>query len=130
MQRLRENAVNVRAMLEILLAEGGEARSLATTLNPYLLDFEESLATIQGTTQMGRSLQADPEIGQWPQFEAQIGSFMAEMLLLEQELQATRDLLATVLARASQPPPPIDWDRVQAAEEAYARGETKRFAPR
>ena len=39
-----------------------------------------------------------------------------------------RDLLAQAVARASEPPRPVDWERVRAAEEAHARGESKPFS--
>lgn len=117
-QRMRENTANTRGMLEVLLAEGIEARSFARNYGPFLPGLEELIASIRETIRKAHSLQED----------AEVPSLTAELHLLERETQSLRDLLAEALSRASEAPGPVDWGRVSAAGEAFARGETKPFS--
>jgi hypothetical protein len=116
---IRESIAEARQALEDELAEGVEARSFARTYGPFLPAADGHLASL-------REL-----IGELsPAEDTAAASFVAELRLLEQENAAYRDLLAAALSRASAAPRPVDWERVRAAEEAKARGETKPFSRR
>jgi hypothetical protein len=116
---LREQTTRERQILEVILAHGVEARSFVRNCSPLLATTEDHLAKARDLVEW-LSLTED----------AASQSLAAESRLLEQETQAVRNLLAEALARASEPPRPVDWDRVRASEEAHARGETKPFARR
>jgi hypothetical protein len=119
LRRIRAGAADTRQTLEEVLAEGVEARSFARDYGPFLAPAEDQLAFVRELVE-SLSLMED----------AASQSLLAEVRLLEQEGKAFRDLLAEALARASEPPRPINWERVRAAEEAHARGETKPFSRR
>src|SRR5262245_57703618 len=119
LRKIRAGAADIRQTLEEALAEGVEARSFARGYGPFLSPAEDHLAFVR---ELAQSLSL---IG-----DAASQSLLAELRLLEQESKAFRDLLAEALSRASEPPRPIDWGRVRAAEEAQARGETKPFSRR
>ena len=118
LRKMRENAANLRRGLEDVLAEGVEARSFTRDYGPVLPAAEDHLARVRELA--GRLSPAKDGASE---------SLAAELRLLGQEVQAFRDLLAGALSRASEPPRPVDWGRVRAAEEAHARGETKPFSP-
>jgi hypothetical protein len=113
---IRENTANMRKRLGAVLAEGVEARSFARTYSPLLPTADDHSAKVRELLERLS-----------PAEDASSESLVAELLLLEQETRAFRDLLAGALARASEAPRPADWGRVRAAEEAHARGETKSF---
>jgi hypothetical protein len=56
--------------------------------------------------------------------------FVSESQALAHEATDLHSFLEEALAKAKAPPRPIDWNRVQAAEAASARGETKPFQRR
>jgi hypothetical protein len=116
---LRASATEMRQALENELAAGVEARSFARTYGPVLPAADGHLASL-------REL-----IGELsPAEDTAAASFVAELRLLEREHAAYRDLLAAALSRAAEAPRPVDWERVRAAEEAKARGETKPYSRR
>jgi hypothetical protein len=53
--------------------------------------------------------------------------FLSESEALVREYTDLHDFLAGVFAKAKAPPRPIDWNRVQEAERAFACGETRPF---
>jgi hypothetical protein len=116
---IRASAADMRQELEQELADGVEARSFARTYGKYLPLADEHVVIVQELIET-LSPAEDPA--------AQ--SLVEELRLLETENQAFRSLLAESLARASEPPRPVDWGRVRAAEEAHARGETRPFSRR
>jgi hypothetical protein len=116
LRKLRENASEMHQALEKDLADGVEARSFARDGGPILIDLDERIALVRELVEA-----LSPAQG------AAIESLVAELRWLQRENKATRDLLAEALSRASEPPRPVDWERVRAAEEAHARGETKPF---
>ena len=119
LQRMRKECADMRLALEAELADGVETRSFAREYGPML-------PVADGMVQSIREL-----IDQLsPAFDSASEMLLAEFRLLEQEENKYRDLLAEALGRASEPPRPVDAERVRAAEEAYARGETKPFRRR
>jgi hypothetical protein len=117
LRQIRESAADARKELEDKLATGVEARSFARAYGPYLIATDEHVSLI-------RKL-ADFLL---PAEDPSCRSLVAELRLLEQEEVAFRDLLAEALARASAPARPVDWNRVDAAGEAYAAGKTRPFS--
>jgi len=119
LREMRVSAAEMRQALEDELAEGVEARSFARTYGPFLPAADGHLASLREL--IGALSPAE---------DTAAASFVAELRLLEQEDAAFRDLLAAALSRASEAPRPVDWERVRAAEEAKARGETKPYSRR
>jgi hypothetical protein len=116
---LRESAAEIRQALEDELAGGVEARSFARTYGPVLPAADGHLASLRELIEELSSAE-----------DTAAASFVAELRLLEREHAAYRDLLSAALSRASEAPRPVDWERVRAAEEAKARGETKPYSRR
>jgi hypothetical protein len=115
-QNLRETTADLHQTLDDLLSEGVEARGFARQCGPLLGSIEGQIADVQ---------RLHTVVSSWGDDLSQ--SLAAELCSLEQDTRALRDLLAEALARAAAPARPVDWERVRAAEEAYARGETKPF---
>jgi hypothetical protein len=115
---LHETAAGMREALEGILAEGVEARGFAREYAPLLPVIEEQ------TRQAEELLQRVS-----PAKDASTEAVEAGLRRIVEEYQAYRDLLADALSRASQPPRPVNWERVRTAEEAHARGESKRYSP-
>jgi hypothetical protein len=118
-QTLRTNSTQTRHQLEQLLADGVEARSFVRDCSPLLALTDERLAKTREAVELLSAAE-----------DTASARLLAELRLLEQEDRAFRDLLSRALSRASEAPRPVDWERVRAAEEAYARGETKPFPRR
>lgn len=116
---LRESAAELRQALEHELAEGVEARSFARTYAPTLVAATDHLVFIRELVE---------ELS--PARDAASASLFSELRLLERENEAYRDLLASALSRALDAPPPVNWERVRAAEQAQATGQTKPFSRR
>jgi hypothetical protein len=119
LRKLRANAANLREALEQVLAEGVEARSFVRDYSPFLPDAEDYVAHVRNLVERVSSVGG-----------AAGESLLAELRPLEEEYRSYRDLLAEALARASEPPRSVDWERIRAAEEACARGQTKPFSRR
>src|SRR5437660_9158852 len=111
---IRESAAEMRQALQEELANGVEARSFARTYTPLLPAAADHLVLV-GELVEELSSSPDPESA----------SLAAELRLLQQENEAFHELLSGVLSRASEPPRPANWERVRAAEEAHALGQTK-----
>jgi nitrogen fixation/metabolism regulation signal transduction histidine kinase len=119
LRRMRNNFNEMREELEKKLAEGVEARSFAGNSTSFLAAVDEHLNGIRKLVGLLTSAN-----------DAASKSMAAESRLLEENVQAFRDLLAKALSKASETPRSIDWEKVRAAEEAFARGETKPFSQR
>ncbi len=109
-RKMRENTADMRRLLEQELADGVEARSFSRHDSPLLPATDDHLAQVR---ELVERLSAPAD--------AASESLAAELRLLQQTIQAFRDLLAEALARASQAPRPVDWGRARAAEEAHAQ---------
>jgi hypothetical protein len=116
-RKTRKDFAEARRALEEELANGVEARSFGRENQPLIPAIDEFVQTLRGLV-AGLSHAEDPASK----------SLLAELRLVDQELKAGRDLLAEALARAAEPARPAEEERVRAAEEAYARGETKPFS--
>ncbi|HMC64106.1 MAG TPA: hypothetical protein VKI65_04140 [Gemmataceae bacterium] len=116
---MREGSASTREMLEATLAGGVEARSFSRNYGPLLPAIDDRIG---GVRELVRRLSPAEDPGS--------EGLLAELHLLEQEMQDARDLLVEALSRASEAPAPVDWNRVRVSEEAYARGETKLFSRR
>jgi hypothetical protein len=119
LREIRESAADMRKRLEEELAAGVEPRWFVRTYSEFLPRADEHVAAIRGLLE-SLSPAEDPSSQ----------SLVAELRLQEEEAQAFRALLAQALSQASEPPHPVDWDRINAAAEAYASGKTKPFARR
>jgi hypothetical protein len=118
LRRLRENAADMRRGLEEDLAGGIEARSFVQEGGPFLQELNERIALVQ---ELVESLS--------PVKDAAIESLVAELRSLDQENKTSRDLLAEALARASEPPRPIDWNQLKRESDAdFAAGRFTTFA--
>ncbi len=118
------NVTNMRSMLEKLMTAGVEARSFARGCGSLSTDTDDQIDIVRGIiVRLSAALDAASESP-----TAELRSLEQGLRSLEQETGAFRDLLAEALSRASEAPRPIDWERVQAAEDAYACGETKPFS--
>jgi hypothetical protein len=111
-RELRESVARTRRDFEDELAEGVEARSFSRSCSPLLPVTEECIR------ELGRLLEALAGT------EGTAGeSFVAELRLLEKEYITFRELLAEALARASEAPRPVDWDRLKQESDAdFAAG--------
>jgi hypothetical protein len=116
LRRIRKSTVDTRLALENQLAEGVEARAFGAAYGQYLPTAEEHVAIVR---ELVEALS--------PGEDAASQSLLSELHVLEEENKALRDLLAEALARASEPLRPADWNRIRAAEEAHAHGETRRW---
>jgi len=119
LREIRESAADMRKALEEELAAGVEPREFVRKYSELLPRADEHVTAIQGLVE-SLSPPEDPSSQ----------SLVAELRLHEQEAQAFRALLAQAVAHASEPPGPVDWDRITAAGEAYASGKTKPFSRR
>jgi hypothetical protein len=117
LQQIRASAVDMRRELENELGSGVEPRLFIRTYSEVLPMADQQVADIRDLLD-SLSPAEDPSSA----------SLVAELRLHAQEAQTFRDLLAEALAHASEPPRPVDWDRVDAAGEAYASGKTKPFS--
>ncbi len=111
-RRIRQNLARQRDDLERALANGVEARSFVGEWRPRLSAADEQIAAARGlVAQLS------------PMGDAASASLAAELRLLEQAAQPLRDFLAQVLARAAEPPRPVDWARLKENSDAeFAAG--------
>ena len=119
LRRIREHDVGVRHRLEAKVVDGVEAHSFVRDYGPLLAATDEQLAGLQ------------PLMEKLPAEDSPALSHLgAELRSLIDEKRSFRAFLAEALARAAARPRPVDFERSRSAEAAYARGETKPFAPR
>ena len=109
----------MRRALEDELGAGVDPRAFGRTYGEFLPIAEEQVAAIRDLIESLSPVE-DPASE----------SLIAELRLHEHEAEAFHKLLAEALAHASEKPRPVDWDRVDAAGEAYASGKTKPFSRR
>jgi len=113
----RESVARMCREFDDDLAKGVEARSFVRTYGQLLRDTDELLV------QLGRLLE---EIAGAEGTAAE--SFVTEMRLLEEDTGAFRVRLAEALSLASQPPVPVDWDRLKEESDAdFAAGRFTTF---
>jgi hypothetical protein len=116
---IHETAGSMRRLLEGVLANGVEARRFAREYTQFLPLIDEHIHSVEEL--VGRVS---------PAKDAASESIEAGLKPIVEEYKAFRDFLAEALSLASEPGRPIDWDRVRAAEEAHARGDSKRYSPK
>jgi hypothetical protein len=119
LQGIRASAFDMRRELADELASGVDPRLFVRNYGAILPMADEHVAAIRDLIDSLSPVE-DPSSA----------SLVAELRLHEQEALAFRTFLAEALAHASEPPRPVDWDRVDAAGEAYASGKTKPFSRR
>jgi hypothetical protein len=116
-RELRESVARMRRELEDNLAEGVEARSFARSSGPTLPVMDEYLLQLGGLLEELSGADGTPAEG-----------FVTELRLLEKETEAFRDRLAEALSLVSQPPGPVDWDRLKRESDAdFAAGRFTTF---
>jgi hypothetical protein len=116
-REIRKSFDRGRQEFEDILARGVEARSFASSHGPLLPITDEYLV------QLGRLLE---ELSGAEETPAE--SFVAELRLHEKETIDFRDRLAKALSLATQPPGPVDWDRLRAESDAdFASGRFTSF---
>jgi hypothetical protein len=106
-----------RRAIEEGLSQGVDGCEFVAKYERAVTDLEEVLTTAQRVVAKARMSPLSPSV---ELFISNYGALMDDMLSL-------RQFLAEAVAKAKQPVRPIDWNRVQEAEAAYARGETKPF---
>jgi hypothetical protein len=106
-----------RRSIEEELSRGVDARAFAARYEQAVAELEAVLAATRRVVMNARTDLLPPSAEQF------VSSYRA---LLDDMLSLHR-FLAEAVAKASLPVRPIDWQRVQEAEAAYARGETKPF---
>jgi hypothetical protein len=118
LREVRENvAVDLLQALEQVLSEGIEARSFVRVYSRFLPDADNDLTQIQEL--IDRVCSVGGAAGE---------SLTAELRSLEEVYRTYRDRLAEALARASEPPRPIDWDRLKRESDAdFAAGRFTAF---
>ena len=119
LQGLRRNAEQTRQALEEALTEGMEAGSLVRELGPFLNETQDRISILKKLSQIFLSVESS---------QARRLNEATQDVITEN--QALTDSLNEALSVASMSPRPIDWDRVQRAEEAHASGRTKPFSKR
>jgi hypothetical protein len=112
--QLREYTTETRLFIEAKLSDGSEARSVLREIEPIHLELVNAAERIGTLTQ---SLQEEGKPA--------TKSLLEELHGLEREQQQLIAFLNETIALAAQAPRPVDWKRIQAAEDAYRRGETK-----
>jgi hypothetical protein len=119
LQSIRTSEIEMRRALEDELGAGVDPRAFVRTYREFLPTAEEHVGAIRGLI---KSLS--------PVEDASSESLIAELRLHEQEAVAFHNLLSEALTQASEKPRPVDWNRIDAAGEAYASGKTKPFSRR
>lgn len=118
LRKLRENAADIHQAMEEDLTGGVEARSFVEGGGPFLDELNERIALVKEFDEALSSVK-DPAIEK----------LVAELRLIDQENKASRELLKEALSRASEPPPPIDWDQLKRESDAdFAAGRFTAFA--
>jgi hypothetical protein len=123
--KVRQNTANTHSMLEKVLADGVEARSFVRDCGPLITVIDGQIAVARELIDRLEAGEAKSEA-----LATELRRLEQELRLLEEQTAAIRNLLAEAVARASEHPRPVDWERVRAAEEAYGRGETNLFSTR
>ena len=114
---LQDLFAQARQSIVEALSQGVEAGEFAAKYERALTSLEAVLTTTQRVVTKARTSPLPPAA---EQFVCSYRALMDDMLALHQ-------FLAEAVAKAKLPIRPVDWKRVQAAEAAYTRGETKPF---
>jgi hypothetical protein len=107
----------IREELEQVLRKGKEAKALVAEIEPAAQALGKALASLSSRLDENGGRPSNPKAE----------SFLSECEALVREAADFQSTLTEVLARAAAPLPPIDWNRVKEAEEAFVRGETRPF---
>jgi hypothetical protein len=114
---LQDLFAQARRSIAEALSQGVDARAFAAKYEQAVTDLEAVLTTAQRVVTKARTSPLPPPA---EQFISSYRALMDDMLSLH-------EFLAEAVAKAKLPVRPIDWKRVQEAEAAYAKGETKPF---
>jgi hypothetical protein len=116
-RQARRAVKDIRHEQEQMLQGGMQAKAFVAQIEPRAQIMGRGLAVLSRLVegQGGRAL--DPRMQ----------NFLSESQALVREAADLQSFLSEALAKAKVPPRPMDWNRVQEAEGAYARGETKPF---
>jgi hypothetical protein len=107
----------VRQSIETALSDGVDAKSFAAKYERAVPELDKIMATTARVVQKARTSHLPPPTEELVTNYQALGEALADL----------RHFLVEVLAKVKAPVRPIDWTRVQEAEAAYARGETKPF---
>jgi hypothetical protein len=116
-RQARRAVKGMRHEQEQALQSGLKAKVFVAQIEPRAQVMEQGLAVL---SQLVQGLRGQV-------LGAGMKDFLSEAQALVREVADLHSFLSEVLAKAKALPRPMDWDRVQEAEEAYARGETKPF---
>jgi hypothetical protein len=106
-----------QAAIENNLCQGGDAKAFAAEYEQAALRLDPTMATVDKVLAFVKGSRLPP-----------LGSLLISRYEnLNAYLRSLRAFLVEAAEKASAPVPPVDWQRVREAEEAYARGETKPF---
>jgi hypothetical protein len=114
---LQDLFAQTRRSIAAELSQGVEARGFAAKYERAVIDLEAVLKVTQRVVTKARTNSLPPPA---EQFVSSYRALMDEMLSLHR-------FLAEAVETAKRPVRPVDWKRVQEAEAAFARGETKPF---
>ncbi len=106
-REIRARTVRMLETLEAILAEGIEARAFKRDFAPLLPAAESDMTAIREFVEKLSSSEDDAS-----------GRILAALHSLEEVEETYRDLLAEVLARASNPHPSLDWERLKSESDA------------
>jgi hypothetical protein len=112
---LQELFAQARRSIEEGLSAGVDAREFAAKYERGVIGLEAIMTMTQQAVTKARTSQLSPAAEQF------VSSYRASM----DEMRSLHQFLVEALAKAKLPARPIDWNRVQEAEAAFARGETK-----
>jgi hypothetical protein len=114
---LQELFAHARRSIEEGLSQGVEAKAFAARYERAVNELEAVLTMTERVVTKARTSQLPPPADQ---LVSRYRALMDDMISLHQ-------FLAEAVAKAKLPARPMDWNRVQEAEAAFARGETKPF---
>jgi hypothetical protein len=114
---LQDLFASARRSIAERLAQGEDAGAFAADYEQLVVGLKELWTTTERTVTKARTSPLPPAAEQ----------FVASYRSLMDEIAGLHQFLANAVAKAKQPLGSIDNRRVQEAEAAYARGETKPF---
>jgi hypothetical protein len=114
---LQDLFASARRSIAERLAQGVDAGAFATDYEQLVVGLKELWSTTERTVTKAGTSPLPPAAEQ----------FVASYRSLTDEIAGLHQFLANAVAKAKQPLGAIDKRRVQEAEAAYARGETKPF---
>jgi hypothetical protein len=103
-------------LLRDALVEGVDAATFVRQEEPHLARLEKLLSQHAAILAEADRIQA-PQSGH--------GEFLAEFEAMGKAMSGVRDLLRQALSAMTTPRRPVDWQRVQEAQAAHVRGETR-----